>query len=101
MKITLYSLIAGLRPAGLILRRRITFLLIFVSAGLMLVQPCAGGPSIAFENTYSLATARYSPTSTLLLNGRVLVAEGQSSSSEALADAELKAFRNNKEVSKQ
>ena len=88
MKITLYSLIAGLRPVGLILGRRITFLLIFVSAGLMLVQPCAGGAYIVFENTGSLATARYSPTSTLLPNGPVLVAGGQSSSGEALGDAE-------------
>ncbi len=89
MKITLYSLIAGLRPVGVILGRRITFLLIFVGAGLMLVQPCAGNASIVFENTDSLATGRYSPTSILLPNGRVLVAGGQNSTSEALADAEL------------
>jgi hypothetical protein len=47
--------------------------LLFLSAGLLLVQPCAGG-SGSFENTGSLVTARYQHTDILLPNGKVLVA---------------------------
>src|SRR5438552_16501938 len=36
------ALIAGLRPAGLILARRIAFPLLFLGAALVLIQPCAG-----------------------------------------------------------
>ena len=38
----LHSLIAGLRPAASILARRIAFPLLLLTAGLVLVQPCAG-----------------------------------------------------------
>ena len=37
-----HALIAGLRPAGLILARRIAFPLVLLGAGLVLIQPCAG-----------------------------------------------------------
>ena len=71
--------------------RRVAFLLLFLSAGLVLVQPC-GGASIGFENTGSLATARSNYTATLLLNGKVLIAGGITESnygSIPLASAEL------------
>ena len=76
----------GLRPASSILARRIVFPLLFLGAGLVLVQPCAGAP-FQFEETGSLATARYSHTATLLPNGKVLVAGGDNGG--ALASAEL------------
>ncbi len=72
---TLHSLIAGLWPANSILARRIAFPLLFLGAGLVLVQPCVGAP-FEFEETGSLATARAYHTATLLPNGKVLVAGG-------------------------
>ena len=39
-----HSLIAGLRPASLILGRRIAVPLLFLGVGLVFVQPCAGAP---------------------------------------------------------
>src|SRR4029453_5757485 len=65
-----HALIAGLRPAGLILARRIAFRLVLLGAGLALIQPCAG-QSGTWEETGSLATARYSHTETLLPNSEV------------------------------
>src|SRR5438128_11789768 len=85
---TLHSLIAGLRPASSILVRRIAFPLLFLGAGLVLVQPCAAAP-FEFEETGSLATTRYLHTATLLPNGKVLVAGGFDSSYVASASAEL------------
>ena len=85
---TLHSLIAGLRPASSILARWIAFPLLFLGAGLTLVQPCAGAP-FQFEPTGSLHTARYGHTATLLPNGKVLVAGGGSSNASPLASAEL------------
>src|SRR5450432_2269941 len=85
---TLHSLVAGLRPASLILARRIAFPLLFLGAGLVLVQPCAGAP-FAFEETGNMVTARLYHTSTLLPNGKVLVAGGFDSSGNYLASAEL------------
>src|SRR5476651_257874 len=65
------------------------FPLLFLSAGLVLVQPCAGAPFV-FNSTGSLATARYYHTATLLPNGKVLVAGGSGViSSGSLASAEL------------
>src|SRR5450432_1708322 len=85
---TLHSLIAGLRPASLILARRIALPLLFLGAGLMLVRPCAGAP-FEFEETGSLATARVSHTATALPNGKVLVAGGAGINFGTLASAEL------------
>ena len=68
--------------------RRMAFPLLFLGAGLILVQPCAGAP-FEFEQTGSLITARSHHTATLLPNGKVLVAGGLDSSSNSLASAEL------------
>src|SRR4030095_11275404 len=72
---TLHSLIAGLLPAFAILVRRIAFPLLFLSAGLMLVQPSAG-QSETWTITGSLHNARAFHQATLLSNGKVLVAGG-------------------------
>ena len=84
-----HSLVAGLRPAHLILARWIAFALLFVGAGLVLVQPCAGAP-FEFEETGSLATARDGHTATLLPNGKVLATGGFTGRRHGwLASAEL------------
>ncbi len=64
------------------------FPLLFLGAGLVLVQPCAGAP-VVFSNTGSLGAARYDHTATLLPSGKVLVAGGVGSSGNELASAEL------------
>src|SRR6266849_4955200 len=84
---TLHSSLIGNRPAISALARRFSLPLLFFSAGLLLIQPCAGAP-FQFEETGSLATARELHIATLLPNGKVLVAGG-SGSSGALAGAEL------------
>jgi hypothetical protein len=71
----LHAVLAGLRPASLILARRIAIPLLLLTAGMMVVQPCAGQGG-TWEETGSLATARYYHTATLLPNGKVLVAGG-------------------------
>ena len=68
--------------------RRVAFLLLFLGAGLVLVQPCAGGSGV-FDNTGSLGAARYEHTATLLPNGKVLVAGGDDGFNHPLASAEL------------
>src|SRR5437764_3727491 len=69
-----HALIAGLRPASLILALRIAFPLVLLSAGLVLIQPCAG-QSGTWTPTGSLANTG-TRTATLLPNGKVLVAGG-------------------------
>jgi len=87
---TLRSLIGGFRPAILIVRPWIALPLLFLGAGLMLVQPCAG-QSGTWTPTGRLATARFLHTATLLPNGQVLVAGGGAHCDfcDPLATAEL------------
>src|SRR5207248_2292704 len=82
-----HALIAGLRPASLLLAWRIAFPLVLLGAGLALIQPCAG-QSGTWTATGSLGTAHASHTATLLPNGKVLVAGGVNYSG-TLGSAEL------------
>ncbi|PYL05731.1 MAG: branched-chain amino acid ABC transporter substrate-binding protein, partial [Verrucomicrobia bacterium] len=74
---------------------RIAFPLFFLSAGPMLVQPCAGAP-FGFENTGSLTIGRFRHTATLLPNGTVLVAGGGdfASTSAELYDPAIGTWKN-------
>ena len=65
----------GLQLAAPILAGRIAIPLLLLTAGLLLVQPCAG-QSGSWEFTGSLVTARENHTATLLADGKVLVAGG-------------------------
>ena len=75
---TLYSLIAGLRPTSVILTRRIGFPLLFLGAGLVLIQPCAGqsGTWMRTDSSANALFGRRYHTATLLPNGKVLAAAG-------------------------
>ena len=84
----LHSLAAGLLSATSILVRRVAFLLLFLGAALVLVQPCASAAGV-FTNTGSLNIGRSQHTATLLPNGKVLVAGGFNTSIGTLASAEL------------
>jgi hypothetical protein len=79
MKI-LHFLAGGLRSASSSLSRPVVLPLLFLAAGLVLVQPCAGGP-FNFSDTRSLLNERDSHTATLLPNGKVLVAGGYNGNS--------------------
>src|SRR6266404_4900076 len=77
----------GPRSLASMLALRITFSLIVLGAGLMLLPPCVATP-FQWDFTGSLNTARQDHKATLLLDGRVLVAGG-SAGSGYLASAEL------------
>src|SRR5260370_3787944 len=76
-------------PAGRLLLRAAFVLLSTAAAALVLVPPVAQAAPFTFDNTGSLATARYRHTATLLPNGKVFVAGGLDSSNDYLASAEL------------
>ena len=79
---------ADLRLVLSISRQRIAIPLLLLTAGLFLVQPCAG-QSGTWEETGSLATGRSDHTATLLPDGHVLVAGGVDSDFLTLASADL------------
>src|SRR5436189_58000 len=80
----------GLLSATSALARRVVCLLLFLCAGLVPMQPCAGDSGV-FEKTGRLGTGRYGHTATLLPNGKVLVAGGSTGfpGGMLLASAEL------------
>src|ERR1051325_2002323 len=84
---TLHSPLHGLGTDSLVVARRIAFSLLFLGAGLALVEPCMCAP-IVFESTGALVGARSNHRATVLANGKVLVVGGFDGSS-VLASAEL------------
>ncbi|MEY2504894.1 MAG: hypothetical protein QOG27_1174, partial [Verrucomicrobiota bacterium] len=67
-----YRVTASFRSLRLFADKRIAFLLLLLSAGLVSVEPCRGG-SFGFENTGSPRDPHEGHTATLLNNGKVLV----------------------------
>src|SRR5438067_2036450 len=84
----LHSLAAGLLSATSILVRRVAFLLLFLGAALVLVQPFASAAGVS-TNAGILNIGRSHHAATLLPSSNVLVAGGIGSSSNPLASAEL------------
>ncbi len=84
---------SGIAISGTRARRLQTFArrgalpLLFLGAGLLLVQPCAADS--VFRATGSLATERIYHSATLLPNGKVLVAGGTDNNFHGLASSEL------------
>src|SRR5215813_6958096 len=72
-----HALLAGLRPASLILARRIAVPLLLLTAGMVVVQPSAGQSGI-WTPTGSLITGRAGHKATLLPDGKVLIEGGVS-----------------------
>jgi hypothetical protein len=89
-----HGLLASHRPATLILARRIAVALLLLSAGMVIVQPCAG-QSGNWTETGSLATGRWFHTATLPANGKVLVAGGGNSLASGKLYTNLKEIKMN------
>src|SRR5205809_645743 len=83
---TLFSGIKNLLSLHSVVTRLLAFSLVFISAGLVVIQPCAGQDG-TWITTGSLLIARRDHTATLLPNGKVLVAGGVNVGE--LASAEL------------
>ena len=86
IRTSLAHALTNLRSVALSAARPFAIPLLFLGAGLMLVQPCAATP-FQWEFTGSLNTGRLWHTATLLANGRVLVVGG--ANIDILASSEL------------
>ena len=87
IRTSLAHALTDLQSIALIAAWQFAVPLLLLGAGLMLVQPCAATP-FQWQYTGSLNTARDTHTATLLFDGRVLVAGGDSHG-VYLASAEL------------
>src|SRR5438046_1553506 len=85
---TLFSGIKNLLLLHSVVTRLLAFSLVFISAGLVVIQPCAGQDG-TWITTGSLLIARRDHTATLLPNGKVLVAGGVDESGHGFGTAEL------------
>src|SRR5258708_1127587 len=85
---TLHSLIAGLRPAHSILAGRIAIPLLLLTAGMVVLQPCARQTG-TWPPTGTLGPSRATATATLPPNVQAHVAVGYNTNAGGLASAEL------------